>query len=133
MTRYLGSDDIRITVEDFEEENEELLAVLSEMDSEKLKLATVALAGKVGEYQVYLVDKAIDEEGRATFEDWDEGITLIPESSFTDYCEELVVDLGELPKKIPDYIVIDWDATAENLKSDYASINIGGVIYLGRG
>lgn len=54
------------------------------------------------------------------------GETLINEDYFTEYCEELVSDIGDLPRVIPSYIEIDWEATAENLKADYSTIEING-------
>jgi hypothetical protein len=74
-----------------------------------------------------LADEASDYCG-----DWTHGATLVRKSYFTDYCEELVKDIGDLPSKIPDYIVIDWEATAENLKADYTSVEFDGVTYLVR-
>lgn len=61
--------------------------------------------------------------------DWAYGETLIHESHFEDYCRELVDDLGELPKGLPSYIVIDWEATAENLKHDYTEVDFDGETY----
>ena len=55
--------------------------------------------------------------------------TLIRDSNFVEYCEEMVKDIGDLPEKIPDYIVIDWDATAENLRADYSSTEFDGVTF----
>ena len=56
-------------------------------------------------------------------------LTLIREDYFVDYCEELVKDIGELPRDIPSYIVIDWKETAENLKVDYFSVDFDGETY----
>lgn len=54
---------------------------------------------------------------------------MIHESYFTDYCQELVSDIGDLPREIPSYIEIDWEATAENLKADYTEIDFDGETY----
>lgn len=54
---------------------------------------------------------------------------MINDSYFVEYCEELVKDIGDMPKKIPGYIVIDWDATADNLKTDYNSVDFEGVTF----
>lgn len=62
--------------------------------------------------------------------DWKYGATLVRESHFTDYCEELCKDIGDLPKDIPGYLVIDWEATADNLKADYSEVDFAGVDYL---
>lgn len=51
-------------------------------------------------------------------------VTLIRDHYFTDYCRELTQDIGDLPKDIPAYIAIDWDATADNLRVDYSSLEI---------
>jgi uncharacterized protein (UPF0335 family) len=76
--------------------------------------------------------QALAKEGEDYAEDWDHGATLVRESYFTDYCEELVSDIGDMPRKIPGYIVIDWEATADNLKADYTEIDFDGVTYLVR-
>src|SRR5690348_3824626 len=62
------------------------------------------------------------EDGEAPAEDltaseWKDGATLIRESYFAEYAQELMQDIGALPKDIPG-LVIDWEATAENLLVD---------------
>lgn len=62
-------------------------------------------------------------------DDWRYGATLIRDSYWTEYVEELLRDIGDLPQNIPSYIVIDWEATGENIKVDYTSVEFGGVTY----
>ena len=69
-----------------------------------------------------------DEQWRG---DW-YPITMIREDYFTEYCQELVSDIGDMPREIPSYIEIDWDATADNLKVDYSEIEIDGDTYFYR-
>jgi len=76
--------------------------------------------------------KAFAAEFENYCDDWNHGVTMIRESYFTEYAEELVKDIGDLPKDIPSYLVIDWDATAENLKVDYAEGEFDGVTYYAR-
>ena len=57
------------------------------------------------------------------------GIILIREDYFTDYCIDLVQDIGDLPKDIPSYLEIDWEKTADNLKADYTEAEINGNTY----
>ena len=64
--------------------------------------------------------------------EWQDGATLIPEDEFTEYCQELLEDTGDLPKDIPHYIVIDWEATADNLRVDYIEVEYQGTTYLVR-
>lgn len=56
-------------------------------------------------------------------------VTLIRDSYFTDYAQELVSDIGDLPANVPSYIEIDWEATARNIRMDYTSTEIDGVTY----
>jgi hypothetical protein len=63
--------------------------------------------------------------------DWYPGM-LIRYSHFTDYCMELVQDIGDLPKDIPSYLAIDWDKTADNLRVDYSEVEFDGVTFLYR-
>ena len=60
--------------------------------------------------------------------DWS-GETLISANGWVDYVEELVSEIGDMPRNIPSYIVIDWDATADNVKEDYSEIEIDGETY----
>ena len=63
--------------------------------------------------------------------DWYPG-TLIRRSYFVEYCEELVKDIGDLPRDLPSYLEIDWTATANNLEVDYSTVDYDGVEYLYR-
>ena len=60
------------------------------------------------------------------------GCTLIEEDDFEDYCEELVIDCGYIPKDFPSWIEIDWEATASNMKQDYSELDYQGITYLFR-
>lgn len=56
-------------------------------------------------------------------------IGLIRDSYFVTYVQELVSDIGDMPKEIPSYIEIDWDATALNIRVDYSPIEFDGETY----
>ena len=58
-------------------------------------------------------------------------ITLIREDYFAEYARDLVDDCGDLPA-IPSYVVIDWEATADNLRVDYSEVDVDGISYLYR-
>lgn len=94
----------------------------SEFTDEAQELATLSsllydLAGYGG-----------DEQWRG---DW-YPINLIHETHFVDYCEELVKDIDALPRDIPPYLVIDWEATADNLLVDYSTVEFGDQHFLYR-
>lgn len=65
-----------------------------------------------------------DEQWRG---DW-YPVTLIRDSHFTDYAEQLIEDIGD-HGDLPGYIVIDWEATARNIRVDYSSVEFDGVTY----
>jgi hypothetical protein len=56
-------------------------------------------------------------------------VTLIRDSYFTDYAQELCEDIGDIPRELPHYIEIDWEATARNIRTDYSSVEFDGVTY----
>ena len=62
-------------------------------------------------------------------EEWSYGVPLIRYSYWVEYVEELLYDCGELPRTIPDYIVIDWEATANAIAYDYLLVDFDGVDY----
>jgi hypothetical protein len=72
-------------------------------------------------------------EGEATTNEWADGATLVRESYWAEYCEELCDELGGM-ENIPDYIRrnIDWEAVGDALKVDYASVDFDGTEYFVR-
>lgn len=139
--------DLEADVENAEEAIEDAKAALLDADpieqhngfdpsgelTEALEKARKALADWDADYADELGPlKAFAAEFEDYCPDWNHGVTLIRESYFTEYAEELVKDIGDLPKDIPGYLVIDWDATAENLKVDYTEGDFGGVTYFAR-
>ncbi len=78
--------------------------------------------------------KALQEEAEGYAPDWNHGATLISRSHFVDYCQELVKDIGDMPKELPDYIAnnIDWKGVADDLEADYTTVDFDGQEYLVR-
>lgn len=56
-------------------------------------------------------------------------VTLIRDSYFVESMQELVSDIGDLPREIPSYLEIDWEKTADNLRQDYSSVEYDGETY----
>jgi hypothetical protein len=68
---------------------------------------------------------SLAEEGRGS-SDWSYGETLIADSYFKEYAEQLAEDLGYTNKDVQwPYTCIDWDRAADDLKMDYFSVNFG--------
>jgi hypothetical protein len=114
LTRISSFDDV-ITVDDLSDR-------LEQLDS-------------VGE------DTVLDEEDQAEFNslvkllaevDNYDCETLVRDSYFAQYVQDLCEDCGDVPANLPNYIVIDWAATAENIRSDYTPFEFDGVTYWGR-
>ena len=62
--------------------------------------------------------------------DWKYGETLVRDSYFTDYAQQLAEDIGAVDANAswPNNC-IDWERAARELKMDYTSVSFGGVEY----
>ncbi len=98
-----------------DEQSEEIRSLLKDWDEEN------------GEELTAL--KNLADEGANESSDWTYGEALIREDYFTEYAQQLVEDISDLPSNMPGYIVIDWEQTAENLKVDYSTIDFDGETY----
>ena len=68
---------------------------------------------------------------QGNYGDWDHGATLILESYFTQYAEQMAGDTGATnPDSAWPNSHIDWDAAAEELKADYTELEHAGESYL---
>lgn len=67
-------------------------------------------------------------------DEWTHGLTLIRDTYFAKYAEQLADDIGLVRpsnQKWP-YNHIDWEAAAEELKDDYTAYDFDGVTYYAR-
>jgi hypothetical protein len=60
---------------------------------------------------------------------WNYGAEFIAEEYFTEYVKDMLEGCGTIPRDLPDYVAIDWEETADNLKCDYADVEFNGVYY----
>lgn len=113
--------DVRDIIERVEELESEIVEASTDgtQESELFKLQAILddLKGYGG-----------DEQWRG---DW-YPVTLIRESYFTDYTQEMLEDCGTIPRDLPHWVHIDWEATAREVMVDYSSIEIDGVTYFYR-
>ena len=74
--------------------------------------------------------KALQEEAEDCAGDWHYGATLIRDSYFTEYAQQLAEDIGEISRSChwPN-TCIDWEQAANELKNDYSCIDFDGVEY----
>lgn len=73
--------------------------------------------------------RALADEA-ASSPDWPYGETLIRDSYFKAYAEELAEDIGAIGRDAQwPLSYIDWNAAADALKGDYTSVDFDGVTY----
>lgn len=118
-TKEISNTDDIIDVRDVIARYEELEANESrdELEGFEFERLTVLLANLKG--------NGGDEQWRG---DW-YPVTLIHESYFVEYTEELCKDIGYISDDFPWWIAIDWNATAENVKQDYTAIDFDSEEY----
>ncbi len=74
--------------------------------------------------------RALAEEAEGYAEDWNYGVTLIRESYFTEYAQDLAEDIGAIdPNASWPMNHIDWEAAADALKEDYTQVDLDGIAY----
>lgn len=66
-----------------------------------------------------------DEQWRG---DW-YPVTLVDDHYFTAYARDLLEDCEVIPRDLPPWVEIDWDATARNVQIDYTPTEINGRTY----
>ena len=71
---------------------------------------------------------------KSLYDDISRDSTLIRESYFEDYAQQLADDLGYTSSKMQwPYTCIDWEKAAHELQSDYSCVDFDGVTYYTRG
>ena len=74
--------------------------------------------------------EALAEQGERSFDDWRYGATLIRDSYFQEYAQDLAHDIGSVPDGVAwPMTCIDWEQAARELRMDYTPITFGGVTY----
>lgn len=73
-----------------------------------------------------------EEEDGNYGDSFEDGITFIHETYFTEAMKQLCEDIGYLPEGTPDWLVIDWEETADNLRADYRESTFQGREYWAR-
>jgi len=120
---------LEVELLDLEETLDDLVRTFGEAeDKEEASEAIVEWKESEGEELKALKDLAEEASGSP---DWMHGEGLIRDSYFTEYCEHLCKDIGDLPNELPWYIEshIDWDGVANEIKMDYMEVDFDGVAY----
>ena len=143
MTRNISNNadylDIRDIIERFEELEQEREAIAAGCESDddtntQGKREELAAWDEDPDNAEFHTLKELLEElcGRGGDHQWKGDwypVSLIRDSYFVEAMQELVSDIGDLPRELPSYLEIDWDKTADNLRQDYSSVEYDGVTY----
>jgi hypothetical protein len=74
--------------------------------------------------------RELADEANGYAPDWEFGETLIRESYFEEYAEQLAEDIGAIDRNAGWPLgCIDWEKAADQLKIDYTSVEFDGVTY----
>jgi antirestriction protein len=105
------------------------------LDAAEAELAEVLAASEGDEHEddrnELAALEALAKEGEDYAADWSHGESLIRESYFVQYAEELANDIGAVKSDAgwPNGF-IDWEKAADALKIDYSEVDFDGVTYL---
>lgn len=73
---------------------------------------------------------ALAAEGEDYASDWAFGTTLIRDSYFTEYAEQLAEEVGAIDHNAEwPSMYIDWETAAQDLQQDYSLLDFDGVEY----
>jgi hypothetical protein len=125
----IDSRDVIARIEELEGEREALADEVSEADEDDLDAAVAALEEWDRENAEELkILKDLQDE--CNYGDWQHGETLIRDSYFEDYAQQLAEDIGAINHSAgwPNNC-IDWDRATSELQMDYSLVSFDGVDY----
>jgi vacuolar-type H+-ATPase subunit I/STV1 len=149
----IDSRDVIARIEDLESERESLEAAVSNAKETLVdaKDETSVLANDteaIAELEVAIVEATDDLEAWGTSEeceeltalkaladegefssDWTYGVSLIRDSYFEEYAQQLAADLGAITSTDWPMNCIDWSRAADLLQQDYTSLDFDGEKY----
>ena len=135
---YLDTRDLQEQIDNLESEIEDLNEYLEDLDKDlgmcgsDFELLTVQDEIEKGKEQLQDLRDELQPLLDLKYEgipDWNYGATLIPESDWEEYVEDLMKDCGYISNDVPWWIVIDWSATADNVAADYSTVDYDGDTY----
>ena len=138
----IDSRDVIARIAELEAEREDLATAAHALDDDGFNIGTPDDADALETWDIENGDEltalhALAAEGSDTISDWQDSATLIRDSYFQTYAEELADDICIAPPKNRDgsiawpFTCIDWEQAARELQYDYSSVEFDGVTYWG--
>ncbi len=139
-TTITNSDDVidsREVIERLEElraERDELIEARSEVTHDDPEAYNKAVNDLIEWNDDFIIElkalEALNAEGEDYAADWIHGETLIRDTYFEDYAQELADDIGAVATDaVWPYTCIDWTQAARELQMDYTQVDFDGVAY----
>lgn len=130
MTYIEGSNPISNTESVID--SRDVIARIAYLTSELEDLTDTEREDYADEIQELTDLEALADSAEGYIADWQYGETLIHSDYFVEYVQQYLSDIGDLPSDIPEYLVIDWEETADNVGVDYSEFTFGGETHLAR-
>lgn len=125
----IDSRDVIARIEELEEEQADLMGEYSHVEDMPEDERKAFLDWEADNGHDLDALRELADEGSAS-PDWIHGETLIRDSFFEDYAQELAEDCGMIPEGLSwPCTCIDWEQAARELQQDYMSVDFDGVTY----
>ena len=127
----IDSRDVIARIDELESEIADLKEQLEELEDDEdneLPEECEALNAEIETLEEELAPlQSLAEEASGYSSDWRYGETLIADSYFTEYAQEMAEEIGAIdPNAGWPSQHIDWDAAADELKQDYTCVDFDG-------
>ncbi len=113
-------------------DSRDVIARIKELENDREAVEDEGKPGRLKEWdneygEELTALKALATQAEGYAGDWKYGCALIRDSYFNEYMDQMLEDIGDLPKDLPCYLSITVDYNA--LQMDYTSVDFDGVTY----
>ena len=112
--------------EDYDGKQNDIDDKLEEISSKELEIQECEVEYNRYSDELEELEALKEEISNNSEEGFEYGIQLIHENDIDDYLHEMLIDCGYIPKDLPSWIEIDWQATYDNMKQDYSELELNG-------
>ena len=128
-------DELNDDIDTLENEISDLSEEIDELDEDdpddknEIDLKLYDIEDKRGQIEDLQEELSMLLDVKSEVPEFSYGETLIHESYWVEYVQDLCEDCGYISRDFPHWIAIDWDATADNVAMDYSTIELDGNTY----